>query len=190
MHNRIQTPQRHRRHHTRLKKKSSTKAAKLSPTTGGAPRARRDKRESERRGQNWGHSQLQRLEELVVLGLRPALPRLGDGVRLPHLPRLLPHRRRRCRHGHRRLQRRSHHLLLLLLPSSSPSPIPTSPAARDGGGGGDDGGIDRIGRRAHRNHQPGSLSRAQDSPRPRARVWVLVLLVCVRVDAGDEAKRK
>lgn len=29
--------------------------------------------------------ELQGLEELVVLLLRPALPRLGDGVRLPHL---------------------------------------------------------------------------------------------------------
>lgn len=45
--------------------------------------------------------ELQCLEELVVLLLRPALPGLGDGVRLPHLlARVLP------RPGRIRLRRR------------------------------------------------------------------------------------
>lgn len=45
--------------------------------------------------------ELQGLEELVVLLLRPALPGLGDGVRLPHLlARVLP------RPGRIRLRRR------------------------------------------------------------------------------------
>ena len=42
--------------------------------------------------------ELEGLKELVVLLLRPALARLGDGVRLPHLlAGVLPSRARRCR---------------------------------------------------------------------------------------------
>ena len=112
-----------------------------------------------------------------MLRLRPALPRLGDGVRLPDLPNLLPRRgrdrdRHRRRRHHRRCRSRPAHLLL---PSSAASLVPASASAGDGGGG-----VERLRRGAHRNHQP--VAR-------RSGARVLPARACVFSRASGESSR-
>nr|CAB3469187.1 unnamed protein product [Digitaria exilis] len=108
-----------------------------------------------------GDLQLQRLEELVVLGVGPALTRLGDGVGLAHPPGPLivfvPYRHGRWRGG----LPQAHPARLLLLAASD---------ARDGR-------IEGVRRCGHGHHRP--PQRAADAAAAAAKVSLeLELLRC------------